>query len=242
MLIIPAIDLFGGNIVRLRRGEENTAVTYSTDPIRTALEFQESGASWIHVVDLNGAFGKPGLNDTVIIKLIQNLKIPLQLGGGIRSLDRIDFWLNHGIKRIILGSVAVKNFKMVRTAVEKHGREAIIVGVDVRKGKVSIHGWQKNTNTDAIHLARRMRSIGLIRAVVTDILSDGMLSGPKLHWPMEIARKTGLSVIVSGGIQSLDDLTLIASEGRHCIEGTIVGRALYEKKFTLREAIDRIQA
>lgn len=241
MLIIPAIDLLKEKVVRLSQGTEETATVYSNDPLKIALDFQKAGAHWIHVVDLDGAFGRPETNDTVIKQLTRTLSIPIELGGGIRSLDRISFWLNQGVGRVILGSVAVKNPEIVKQAINQYGSEPVVVGIDIRAGKVAVHGWQENTQTNYIEIARKMKSFGLQRTIVTDIATDGMLTGPKLDAMINIAQKTDLAVIASGGVSSLKDLEYIAEYSHQGIEGAIIGRAIYEKKFTVKQAIDKFQ-
>ncbi len=241
MLIIPAIDLLGGKVVRLSQGAEETAVVYDNDPLRVALEFEKVGAKWIHVVNLDGAFGRPGMNDTVIAQFIQYLSIPIELGGGIRTLDRIEFWLERGVRRVILGSLAVKEPDLVAQAVKKHGSESIIAGIDIRDGRVSVSGWKENTAIHYMDLALQMETVGLQRVIITDITTDGMLSGPCLDCMKDIAKKTHLKVIASGGVSRLKDLNLISKQERHGIEGVIIGRALYEKKITLKKAISIYQ-
>jgi len=241
MLIIPAIDLLGGKVVRLSQGAEETAVVYDNDPLHVALEFEKAGAKWIHVVNLDGAFGRPGMNDMAIAQFIQYLSIPIQLGGGIRTLDRIEFWLERGVRRVILGSLAVKEPDLVAKAVRKHGSESIIAGIDIRDGRVSVSGWKESTAIHYMDLARQMETLGIRRVIITDITTDGMLSGPRLNSMSDIARKTHLNVIASGGVGQLKDLKWISKQERYSIEGVIIGKALYEKRFTLKKAILRYQ-
>lgn len=237
MLIIPAIDLLGGNVVRLSQGAEETAVVYDNNPLRVATEFEKAGAKWIHVVNLDGAFGRPGMNDIVITQFIQYLSIPIELGGGIRTLDRIEFWLERGVRRVVVGSLAVKEPDLIAKAIRKHGNESIIVGLDIRDGKVAISGWQENTSIHYLDLARQMESMGLKRVIITDIATDGMLSGPRLESMTEIAKKTKLKVIASGGVSKPKDLAPIAKVEKKGIEGVIIGRAIYEKKLSLKRAL-----
>ncbi len=237
MLIIPAIDLLGGKVVRLSQGAEETAVVYDDDPLRVATEFEKAGARWIHVVNLDGAFGRPGMNDTVITQFIQYLSIPIELGGGIRTLDRIEFWLERGIGRVIVGSMAVKDPDLIGRAIQKHGDESIIVGLDIRDGNVAISGWQENTSIHSLDLANQMKSAGLKRVIITEITTDGMLSGPQLDSMIKIAKKTKLKVIASGGISKPKDLAPIAKAEKQGIEGVIIGRAIYEKKLSLKRAL-----
>jgi phosphoribosylformimino-5-aminoimidazole carboxamide ribotide isomerase len=241
MIIIPAIDLLDGKVVRLKKGAENTAKIYSDDPLEFACRFQEAGAKWIHVVNLDGAFGRPGMNDAVIERLTRNLDIPVELGGGIRTLDRIDFWLDHGIGRVVLGSVAINAPEIVQKAIDKHGPNSIVAGIDIRDGKVAIAGWQEKTDVGFIELARKMEQMGICRVIVTDIDTDGMLTGPNVDTMIDIAGNTGLSVIASGGVGELDDIRKVALAADAGIEGVIVGKAIYENKLDVKTAIDMYQ-
>lgn len=241
MLIIPAIDLLGGNVVRLRQGRENSAKVYSDNPVETALSFQKAGARLIHVVDLDGAFGRPGQNDVVIREMADALSIPMELGGGIRSLDRVGYWLNRGVTRIILGSAAVKNPDLIRKAVQKYSNRSVIAGVDIRDNRVSVSGWQEDTAASGLALAREMVNLGLSQIIVTEIATDGMLTGPRLESMKEIAERTGLHVIASGGIGAMEDLKQVADTAACGIRGIIVGRAIYENKVALEDAIQQFQ-
>ena len=241
MLIIPAIDLLGNKVVRLRMGKESTAHVYSDDPLETALHFEKSGAQWIHIVDLDGAFGRPAINDQTIKKIVQKISIPVELGGGIRSQKRIDYWLNHGIGRIVLGSVAVENQELVNFALKQHGNESIVIGIDIQDGRVAIHGWQEESVVEYLDCAKTMQDIGINRLIVTEISTDGMLSGPQLEAMINIVKNTDLKVIASGGISSLQDLKSIARYTKLGIEGVIIGRAIYENKFTVKEAVEQFQ-
>jgi len=237
MLIIPAIDLLGRKVVRLRQGAEESAHVYFDNPLEVALDFQEAGAKWIHVVDLDGAFGRPGKNDSVIQKIVDSLSISLELGGGIRSMDRIQFWMDAGIGRIIMGSIAVQKPEVVEEAIKKFDADRVIVGIDARDGKVATHGWTQDASINAVDLAVQMKEMGLERTIITDISTDGMLTGPKLDTMLSIYQKTGLKVIASGGVSCLGDLEEIAKYA-DAIEGAIIGRAIYEKRFTVKEAVD----
>jgi len=239
MLIIPAIDILGGKVVRLVQGIEEKAKVYSNDPLKMASRFEELGARFIHVVDLDGAFNRPEVNDSVIKLLIKNLSIPIELGGGIRSLDRIKYWLDMGVRRVVLGSMIVENPNLVEKAGSQYGTEPLVAGIDVKNGYVSIHGWKSKSRVKPLDLAREMKSVGLKRVIVTEIAADGMLVGPKLEHATVIAKSTDLSVIVSGGVGSLKDIESVAES--RCFEGVIVGKALYETKISLNEAIENYQ-
>jgi phosphoribosylformimino-5-aminoimidazole carboxamide ribotide isomerase len=244
VLILPAIDLLGGKAVRLSRGVEASAVVYSDRPDAVAAEFEAAGARWIHVVDLDAAFGRPHVNTSAVERILRSVRIPIELGGGVRDEERIRFWLGRGVGRVILGSAAVEDPVLVRNAAGEHGNECVVVGIDIRDGRAAVRGWMEDSARDYLDLARDMQSYGIRRVIVTDISTDGMLGGPRLESMQLIARETGLSVIVSGGVGTIRDLEEIAGnrgpDGR-CIEGVIVGRALYEKRFSLREAIRRFQ-
>jgi phosphoribosylformimino-5-aminoimidazole carboxamide ribotide isomerase len=241
MIIIPAIDLLDGKVVRLAQGREKSAKVYSNDPLEFAVQFQEAGVRWIHLVNLDGAFGRPGMNDAVIERVSRNIHVPIELGGGIRTLDRIDFWLERGISRVVLGSVAVKSPEIIEQAIDKHGPDAIVAGIDIRDEQVAISGWTEKTGIHFIEMAGRMKQLGIIRSIVTDISTDGMLAGPNIESMVCIARDTGLKVIVSGGIATLQDIQRVSHAGKFGIEGVIVGKAIYENKIDIYQAIQRFQ-
>lgn len=240
MLIIPAIDIMDGKVVRLRQGTEATARIYFNNPVEVALHFKNSGAKWIHIVDLDGAFGRFEKNDSIIKEIVKSQNVSVELGGGIRGLDRIQFWLDSGIGRVILGSAAVEKSKSVEKAIQTWGPEKVIVSIDARDGKVATHGWTKASSKDTNDLAVQLANMGLKRTIVTDIGTDGMLTGPKLDTMLSIYRNTGLKIIASGGVSGMHDLVEI-SKHSDAIEGAIVGRAIYEKRFALKEAIDQFQ-
>lgn len=241
MIIIPAIDLLDGKVVRLEQGEEKSAKIYSDDPLEFALQFQDAGAKWIHVVNLDGAFGRPGMNDAVIERITRNVSVPVELGGGIRTIDRIEFWMERGVKRVVLGSVAVRAPEIVDRAIHQFGSDAIIVGIDVHENNVAIAGWTEKTNIHCIDLAAQMKSLGLKRIIVTDISTDGMLTGPNIDTMIDIAGNTGLTVIISGGVGSIDDIETVANAADFGIEGVIVGKAIYENKIDIFHAIEQYQ-
>jgi len=244
LLIIPAIDLLAGRVVRLSRGAEASAVVYSDRPDAVAAEFEAAGAGWIHVVDLDAAFGRSGVNAAAVERILRSVRVPVQLGGGVRNAETIRHWLGGGVGRVILGSAAVENPGLVADAVAEHGASRIVAGIDVRDGRVATRGWTAENPGDYLDLARDMQSMGVRRVIVTEISTDGMLSGPELGPVSRIAAETGLSVIVSGGVGTLSDIEGILDrggpEGRR-VEGIIVGRAIYEKRISLKEAILRFQ-
>ncbi len=237
MRIYPAIDLKDGKCVRLVQGDYDR-VTIFGDPVEMALKWEKEGASFLHLVDLDGAKAGMSINEEVIKGIVKAIKIPIQLGGGIRTLEDIERLLNLGITRVILGSIAVKNINIVKEAINKWGDEKIVVGVDAKDGFVAIHGWLDKTNLKAIDFCLELEKLGVKYVVYTDIARDGMLSGYNVLSTKEIVDKTSLKVIASGGASSIDDLKEI--EKINC-EGVIIGKALYLEKIALKEAIKKFE-
>lgn len=238
MIIFPAIDLKDGLVVRLLQGRMEEVTVYAGDAAEVAAGFQTKGSRYLHVVDLNGAFSGEPVNDRAIKMIVEQVSMRIQVGGGIRTLARIEELLQLGVERVILGTVAVKNPQLVEEAVRRYG-EKIIVGIDAREGMVAVQGWAEATNIPAEELGQAMSEIGVSRVVFTDISRDGMLAGPNIASTVRLARKTGLKIIASGGISSLTDLANLAAEAERgvSIEGAIVGKALYSGAFTLEEAL-----
>ncbi|UWG99264.1 1-(5-phosphoribosyl)-5-[(5-phosphoribosylamino)methylideneamino]imidazole-4-carboxamide isomerase [Dehalobacter sp. DCM] len=238
MIIYPAIDLKDGKVVRLLQGRMEDATIYSDDPAEMAAKFMEEGSRYLHIVDLNGAFeGKP-VNDDVIRDIVRRVPMNIQIGGGIRTLARIEELLDLGVSRVILGTVAVRDPELVEEAVRRYG-DQIIVGIDARNGMVAVQGWAESTDLKAEELGKAMKEVGVSRIVFTDISRDGMLAGPNIASSVRMAEATGLKVIVSGGISVLDDLKRLKSEADKgtAIDGAIVGKAIYSGAFTLEEAL-----
>ena len=228
LTLYPAIDLKDGQCVRLRRGAMDDATVYSSDPAGQALAWQNAGCTWLHVVDLNGAFAGKPVNGAAVTAILGAVTIPVQLGGGIRDMASIETWLAAGIRRVILGSAAVNNPPLVRAACRAFpGR--IVVGIDARDGKVATEGWSETSSTDPRDLAHSFEDAGVAAIVYTDISRDGMLSGLNLHQTVALANAVATPVFASGGVggpQDLIDLRRAAAGSR--IEGVIVGRALYD--------------
>jgi len=242
MWIVPAIDLLQGKVVRLSQGKEHSAVIYSEDPLAVAKAFESAGAEWLHIVDLDAAFGRPDVNASFIQSIRDHTSLQIQLGGGIRSEERIAFWLQKGIQRVVLGSIAVSSPELVKKAVETHGPHAITIGIDIQNQKLAIYGWKETSEQDLLPFAQKMQALGIRNAVITEISADGMLTGPKLDTPLSIIQNTNLSIWISGGIGTLDHIGAIFALHQPRIEGVIVGKALYEKRFSLEEAIERFQS
>jgi phosphoribosylformimino-5-aminoimidazole carboxamide ribotide isomerase len=240
MLIIPAIDLLNGKVVRLLRGDEKTAVVYADDPAVPAAAFEAAGARWIHVVDLDAAFGRPGVNASAVERIRTAVRLPLELGGGIRSIEQARAWIRAGVARVVLGSAAVENPALVGNAVAEFGPEAVVGGIDLRGGSAAIHGWTDDSGMDGAALAVRMAASGVIRVIVTDISTDGALAGPNPEPCRRIAR-IGLKVILSGGVSCAADLESLRVNAGDEIEGVVVGKALYENRLPLAKAVARFQ-
>ena len=236
MLVIPAIDLKDGRCVRLYQGDMDQATIYSEDPIATALRWQHEGAERLHVVDLDGAVSGAGVNTPVIKRICQALTIPVQVGGGIRTVGTAEHLFAHGVSRVILGTVAYRQPEVVATACQRFpGR--ITVGIDARAGKVAVQGWTEATALDAITLAKRCAAMGVSEIVYTDIARDGTEQGVNLDATLALAHGVPLPVIASGGVANLRDIERLAPLKKEGIAGVIVGRALYTGAVKLTEAI-----
>ncbi|WP_308916743.1 1-(5-phosphoribosyl)-5-[(5-phosphoribosylamino)methylideneamino]imidazole-4-carboxamide isomerase [Jannaschia sp. LMIT008] len=238
MILYPAIDLKDGQAVRLLRGEMEAATVFNDDPGAQAAAFADAGAEWIHLVDLNGAFAGRPVNAAAVRSILAAVAVPLQLGGGIRSMDTVDAWIDAGIARVILGTAAVEDPGFVRDAARAHpGRVA--VGIDARGGKVATKGWAETTDVDATDLARRFEDAGVVAIVYTDIDRDGAMGGVNVDATAALGRAVSIPVIASGGIASLDDLRALRATG--AVAGAISGRALYDGAIDLGEALTTLR-
>jgi phosphoribosylformimino-5-aminoimidazole carboxamide ribotide isomerase len=236
MIIFPAIDLKNGECVRLFKGEFNTVHKVAESYIETALSFAKAGAEWIHMIDLDGAKDARRMNSEAIIDVAKNIKIKVQTGGGIRTLNDIEFLLENGISRVIIGSAAVKNPELVKEAVKKYG-EKIAIGIDARGGKVATEGWTKCSEIDYIKLALKMCEDGVKYFIYTDIEKDGTLSGPnhfKTKLLQEIVQKFDANVIASGGIKTINNIKTLM---KNRVYGAICGKSIYSGTLDLKEAI-----
>jgi len=234
MILYPAIDLKEGRCVRLIRGDMSQATVFNDDPAAQAAEFADAGASWLHLVDLDGAFAGKPMNAAAVEAIVGEVDIPVQLGGGIRSLETIENWLARGVMRVILGTVAVKDPDLVRQACRKFpGR--IAVGIDARGGRVAVEGWAEETDLQTVDLARKFADAGVDAIIYTDIDRDGVLEGANIPATAAPARAVSIPVIASGGVSSLTDIRGLIAEKR--IAGAIIGRALYDGRIDLREAL-----
>jgi phosphoribosylformimino-5-aminoimidazole carboxamide ribotide isomerase len=238
MLIIPAIDLKGGRCVRLVEGREQSAKVYDRDPVEVAGSYKEDGARLLHVVDLDGAFlGAASENLKIIRAIVEGTALPVEVGGGVRSLADIEGLLcDVGVRYVIVGTLAVEQPDVVAQAVARFG-DRIIAGIDARGRKVATRGWAETTRVDLFALARRMAEMGIERIIYTDISRDGRLEGPNFDMTREVAESSGARVTASGGVSSLEDIKRLCELESAGVDSAIVGKALYEGRFTLKEAI-----
>ncbi|WP_449042233.1 1-(5-phosphoribosyl)-5-[(5-phosphoribosylamino)methylideneamino]imidazole-4-carboxamide isomerase [Paracoccus sp. (in: a-proteobacteria)] len=237
MILYPAIDLKDGNCVRLLRGDMEAATVFGTDPAAQALAFQQAGARWLHLVDLNGAFAGRPVNAAAVESILAAVSIPVQLGGGIRDMETIGFWLDRGVRRVILGTVAVENPGLVTEAAQRFpGR--IAVGIDARDGRVATRGWAQDTEVMATDLARSFEHAGVAAIIYTDIDRDGAMQGPNVAATAALARAVSIPVIASGGVSRLSDLIELRDSG--VIAGAISGRALYDGAIDLTQALQAL--
>jgi phosphoribosylformimino-5-aminoimidazole carboxamide ribotide isomerase len=240
MIIIPAIDLLKGSCVRLVQGDYERETVYDRDPVAVASKWESMRARRLHLVDLDGAKeGKP-CNMSVVKRILKTISIPVEIGGGIRDLQTIDAYIKAGVQWVILGSVAVEKPSLVREACEAYpGR--IIVGIDARDGRVATRGWLDQSEIYAVDLAKQMGELGVAEIIYTDIARDGMLTGPNLTALEDLARASGLSIIASGGVSSLTDLFALKTLEPLGVSGVIVGKAIYDGRLALDEAVARIE-
>jgi phosphoribosylformimino-5-aminoimidazole carboxamide ribotide isomerase len=241
VILYPAIDLKDGQAVRLLRGEMNTATVFNDDPAAQARAFQDAGFQWLHLVDLNGAFEGRPVNRTAVEAILATVSIPAQLGGGIRDMATISAWLEAGIARVILGTVAVKDPELVRAACRAFpGR--IALGIDARDGRVAVEGWAEVSEIETFDLVRRFEDAGAAVIIFTDISRDGALQGVNVDATAKLARATELPVIASGGVASLGDIEALMAAAGDGIQGAIIGRALYDGRIDPAAALALVSA
>jgi phosphoribosylformimino-5-aminoimidazole carboxamide ribotide isomerase len=234
MILYPAIDLKDGHCVRLLRGDMNAATVFGTDPAAQARAFQDAGCAWLHLVDLNGAFAGHPVNAQAVEAILSRVTVPVQLGGGIRDMATIGAWLQKGLSRVILGTVAVENPDLVREAAKAFPGK-VAVGIDARKGRVATKGWAHETDVMATDLARSFEDAGVAAIIYTDIDRDGAMGGPNIDATAALAHAVTIPVIASGGVSSMADLLALRDTG--IIAGAISGRALYDGAIDLTAAI-----
>lgn len=237
--IYPAIDLRGGRVVRLKQGRAENETVYSDEPARIANRWAQQGAEWLHVVNLDGAFGASSrLNTNALENILAAVDIPVQFGGGLRDLESMRRAFAMGVARVILGTAAIEHPEIVPHAVQEFGADRVALAIDARDGIVATHGWEQGSGIEAKEFGKRMRAYGVTRAIVTDIARDGMQQGIDANAMADFVLATGLRVIASGGVASIDDVRNLLRVHAIGIEGVIVGRALYTKAFSLSAALE----
>ncbi|MBR6364989.1 MAG: 1-(5-phosphoribosyl)-5-[Lachnospiraceae bacterium] len=238
MQLYPAIDIKDKKCVRLKQGLFDQVQVYSENPVKVALAWEAAGASFIHLVDLDGALLGRGVNRDVICEIVRSVHVPVQLGGGIRSLEDMEEVLNMGVFRGIVGTKAVTDPKLLKKMVDSFGPSHVVCGIDAKNGLVATQGWVDVSNISAIELALQMKVYGVRTVVYTDISKDGMLTGPNVSATKTLSEATGLDIIASGGMSCMDDLQAISDAKIH---GAIIGKALYEKRIDLKEAVEKFE-
>lgn len=233
MQIYPATDILGGKVVRLTKGDYNQVKIYADSPAEMALEFMKDGATNLHMVDLDGAKDGAPVNFDAIKEAAQIKDLFIEVGGGIRDMKRVEDYLNLGVKRVILGTAAIRNYPFVEEAVKEFGN-AIAVGVDAKEGFVAVSGWQETTSVNSVEFCKKLRDTGVATVIYTDISKDGMLSGTNLEIYKELSAIEGLQIVASGGITFADEIRTLNEMG---IYGAIVGKAVYEGKLSLKDAL-----
>ncbi|MEZ5852688.1 MAG: 1-(5-phosphoribosyl)-5-[(5-phosphoribosylamino)methylideneamino]imidazole-4-carboxamide isomerase [Hyphomicrobiaceae bacterium] len=236
MILFPAIDLKDGKCVRLKLGEMSDATIFNDDPADQAAKFEAQGFTHLHVVDLNGAFAGTPVNGAAVDAILKAVRMPVQLGGGIRDMATVETWLGKGIRRVILGTAAVRDPDFVRTACRAFPGQ-VAVGIDAKGGRVAVAGWAEASDLAAVDLARRFEDAGVAAIIFTDIDRDGVLKGLNLPATLELARAISIPVIASGGLASLDDVKALLEPECAILEGAITGRALYDGRLDPQEAL-----
>lgn len=233
MIIFPAIDILQGKCVRLIQGDYNREIVYSDSPVDMAKKWQQKGAQFIHIVDLDGAKSGHSINESIIIEIAKTVKIPIQVGGGIRSMETVDTYLQNGVNRVIIGTAAIQDRSFLKDAVNQY-KERIVVSLDAKDGYVATDGWTDTSDVRALDLVKELETIGVQTIVYTDIAKDGMLQGPNLVEQKAINEATTIDVIASGGVTTRADIDYLKELNLY---GAIVGKALYDGKVTFEELI-----
>lgn len=240
--IFPAIDLRNGRVVRLEQGDPERETVFGKDPVKMAQRWIDAGAKWLHVVNLDGAFDEAGAANWAALPTICELDAKVQFGGGIRSLEDIERALKAGAKRVILGTVATEKPNIVRQAIDKFGKNKIMVGIDARNGRVKTRGWQRDTAMNPVDLGKEMKELGVKTLIYTDIGRDGLMGGVNVQATVQLSQVTGLEVIASGGVATLEDIRRCYDRAEHGLVGVITGRAIYDGSMDLEEAFRLITA
>lgn len=238
MRLYPAIDMKDGKCVRLTKGKFDSVTVYSDHPYEIAKQWEKEGASFLHLVDLDGALKGRSVNQEAIRDIIASVKIPAEIGGGIRTREDVKHMLDLGIVRVIIGTKAVERPEFLKELVEEFGSERIVAGIDAKDGMVAIQGWETVSSVSALALCQQMKEYGIRHIIYTDIFRDGTLTGPNIVYTKKLTEQTGLDVIASGGVSCMEDLDALYEAG---ISGAILGKALYEKKLSLYEAVQKFE-
>jgi phosphoribosylformimino-5-aminoimidazole carboxamide ribotide isomerase len=236
MILFPAIDLKDGQCVRLKLGDMQQATVFNDSPAAQAKSFEDQGFEYLHVVDLNGAFAGESVNGGAVEAILAAVDFPVQLGGGIRTLAHVERWLEKGLARVILGTIAVRDPALVKAAAQAFPGQ-VAVGIDARDGKVAVEGWAETSELDVVELARRFEGAGVAAIIYTDIDRDGILAGINWEATLALARAVSIPVIASGGLASMDDIRRMTQPDARVLEGAISGRALYDGRIDSREAL-----
>jgi phosphoribosylformimino-5-aminoimidazole carboxamide ribotide isomerase len=241
MILFPAIDLKNGEAVRLQQGDMARATVFNRDPAAQARAFEAAGFEWLHLVDLDGAFAGKPVNALAVAAILKSVKIPVQLGGGIRNLATVESWLREGVKRVIIGTAAVRDPELVKQAARQFP-DQVAVGIDARGGKVAVSGWAEETQLEALEVARLFEDAGVAAIIYTDVERDGMLQGLNLDATIMLAESVSIPLIASGGLASLDDVRKLLEPRAKKLEGAIAGRALYDGRLDPKSALDLIRS
>ena len=240
MILFPAIDLKDGQCVRLQKGDMDAVTVFNDNPADQAKKFEDQGFKYLHVVDLNGAFAGESVNGEAVEAIIKSVNMPVQLGGGIRALEHIEAWLNRGLSRVILGTIAVRDPELVKEACKKFPGK-IAVGIDARGGKVAVEGWAETSELDVIDLAKKFEGAGVAAIIFTDIDRDGILTGINWEATLELAQAVSIPVVASGGLASMDDIEMMIKPEMQILEGAISGRALYDGQIDPDVALTKLE-
>jgi phosphoribosylformimino-5-aminoimidazole carboxamide ribotide isomerase len=241
VILFPAIDLKNGEAVRLQQGDMSRATVFNKDPVAQARAFEGMGFQWLHLVDLDGAFAGKPVNARAVAGILKAVKMPVQLGGGIRNLQTVENWLSAGVKRVVIGTAAVRDPEFVKIAAKKFPGQ-VAVGIDARHGKVAVSGWAEDTAFEASEIAKLFEDCGVAAIIYTDVERDGMLQGLNLDSTIALADSVSIPVIASGGLASLDDIKKLIEPRAKKLEGAIVGRALYDGRLDAKAALELIKS
>jgi len=241
VILFPAIDLKNGEAVRLQQGDMARATVFNTNPAKQAKQFEEQGFQWLHLVDLDGAFAGKPVNALAVAQILKSVKMPVQLGGGIRNMKTVEAWLSEGISRVIIGTAAVREPAFVKEAARKFPGK-IAIGIDARGGKVAISGWAEETQLEAVEVAKLFEGAGVAALIYTDVERDGMLQGLNLDSTIALSEAVSIPVIASGGFASINDVKALLQPRAKKLEGAIAGRALYDGRIDPKEALALLKA